>query len=251
MSKYTSIIGIAQRITHEECDYTSNFIYELGCMPSLESVKRAYAIDGIRWNALVENDVNRVLSGYEPEYFLSWRDWIELYRSNHHIHYVAPKGGTISGSEVASSLRSLLNDPKEFGYQMWCESGWACPKEQAYFYKSDEWTRAAKAQRHIDGHFCWKCGRSNQELHVHHERPIKSAYSYKFIDNFTDWGMTLYCKECHDWFHENFARAVIANDFIPHSQEEMEADRRTYRLYWKRYHDESRCEFCNRHGSII
>jgi len=60
MSRYSWIIGIAQRIAQDECYNTTDYIGE-HYDPDIENIKRVYFLDGIRWNDLVEHDVNLVL----------------------------------------------------------------------------------------------------------------------------------------------------------------------------------------------
>lgn len=245
----TYLIGIAQRITEQECAWTSEMVYERDYTPEFETVKEAYERDGVKWGPLVEHDVKLVLSGYMPEYFLGWQEWQELYRLNHSILYQSPEPKTVYGKDTLRPLARFADElaREDMIYHLHEISGWACPTEQTYFYNSAEWQRLAKATRFIWGYRCRRCGTSRNELHVHHESPIKSAYSAHFSDNFADWKLTIYCKDCHDWFHRHFSRELMANDFSSATPEEIAKDKKYMASFWKRYHAEGKCEFCNKH----
>lgn len=245
----TGLIGIAERISEQECQHINDIVYDREYTPTLEMVKEAYALDGVRWGPLVEHDVNLVLSGYQHEYFLHWQQWEKLYRVNHSILYKSPESKFVYGKDTFRHISSFADEIKheDYAYNMRVLSGWACPTEQTYFYKSNEWQRLAKAERFIGGYRCRRCKTNKSELHVHHEAPIKSAYSPEFSDNFVDWKLSLYCKDCHEWFHKNFTRQMMANDFTRATPEEIAEDRKKISEFWKRYHAEGKCQFCNNH----
>lgn len=252
MNNNSWLVGMAQRITGDDCEEVSSLVTYLD-RPSLSDVREVYESVGIRWHAMVENDVNRVLEGYAPEYFLGWNDWVKLYRENHNVWNYSPvdnAGGFVSVQTISERLNAMLHssdDLVDFRYKLLVQSGWACPVEQEYFYKSDEWQRLAKATRFIDGNLCRRCRGNQTAIHVHHESPIKSAYSRKFDDNFQDWNLTLYCKECHNWFHKTHYRLLLGNSFEMMDADEMAATKKEIAQFWKRYHAENLCEFCKVH----
>jgi hypothetical protein len=251
MNEYTGIIGIAETILGQECYSVHELIYESEYV-SVEQVKSCYESSGIKWNSIIAGDVERVLRGNETQYFKDWTEWEKEYRKNHNVFKFSkhdPSGGFYLASIVKEmkTLIDYLDDPNgrsNYLYKTFLESGWACHEEQKYFYNSSEWQRLAKSIRMIDGRTCVSCKSRNVEMHVHHNSPIKSAYSRKFSDNFHDWGLSLMCKTCHERFHSTRYRSLSENSFEYMEPNEMKEIKILISSFWKHYHEEKRCEFC-------
>ena len=130
-------------------------------------------------------------------------------------------------------------------YRNW---GVACPSEQKEFYQSHYWLDRAKVVRTMDRFTCRGChrkmGECDDKLHVHHEKPIYSAYSNQFTKNFDSQYLKSLCGRCHDEFHELHRREAWR--FVPADRQERAEDR-SKRATMAKLHDQLReCPFCFR-----
>lgn len=220
-----------------------------GYWGSFEDAKRIFVAYGIRWNSIVEHDVNLVIGGNDPEYFMPTQEWVDLYRSDYHIRYQAPSGGTVYGSETIKhrSISELIAEIQQHADESYKTMGWACPVEQKFFYRTPEWERRAKAARYASDYACDTCGETKKALHVHHEGPIISAYHYNFDNNFAYWKLTVLCESCHKRTHSHSIRDVFGVGYVGASYEDMKDQREWLRKSWAEYHDNGECKWCNNH----
>lgn len=154
MTKINQLISIAERITENECTNTQEYLYGRSYIPVIETIRELYERDGVRWSPLVEHDVNQVLSGSSPDYFLSDFAFADLYRERRSICLVEPVARFVPGWETAELTRKYLaciqKQHELLGVSLWQYGrGYACFAEAKSFYESAEWQNKAKAVRYM------------------------------------------------------------------------------------------------------
>jgi hypothetical protein len=203
----------------------------------------------MRWNALIEYDVNAILSGNEQRYFIHEDEWIERYRRRHGVYTDFKPKGMRHISEIADEVQLGFIQKKmereKWGITLWMEEqGYACHNELAFFYDTEEWKDRAAAARYEWNYICQRCKKKGPGLHVHHHAPIFTAYDFKAYRNFSILRMNLYCQECHEWYHANTIRGCGYYGYQRASQEEI-AEEKEYLRKWRHAHDEMKtCKFC-------
>lgn len=223
--------------------------YEWGDCVTPELVREYCQRQGIRWGKLLEMDTERACSGLMPEFFLEHWVWADLYRANHYIGYAPPQAQFVSGARTLRPIgdhyekaeSSFLNTPRRMG--------WACPEEQAYFYRSEEWKRCAAAYRYLDGYECRICRARNKPLHVHHRMPIISAYHHNFHLNFAWWKLEAICQDCHVDLHRRTIRSTFDYSYVHVDAEAVLAEKRWLRKVFRKHHQDGACQWCASHES--
>jgi len=79
---------------------------------------------GIRWNPLIEQDVNLIWSGYEPKFFMLEDDWAAKYRHNHGVRFVSEEGRFIHGHEFEEMAQELDREIQYEIEQWGIDRGW-------------------------------------------------------------------------------------------------------------------------------
>lgn len=202
---------------------------------------------GIRWGKLLEMDTERACSGLMPEFFLEHWVWADFYRVSHHIQYMPPQSSFVPGTRtlrpigdyVVSAESSFLKVPRRMG--------WACPAEQAFFYRSEEWKRCASAYRYLDGYECRICRSRNKTLHVHHRMPILSAYHHNFHLNFAWWKLESVCQDCHADLHKRTIRSTFDYSYVFVGPEEVLQEKKWLRQVFRKHHQDGACKWCELH----
>jgi len=233
-------------------DSPENFLSDLRCVypNQYRSVFESY---GLRWNHLIETDVNLILSGYEPRYFLHEDTWVDKFRRKYGIYAVYPEGGIKSMYELLAEAEVWLDDREKehekWGISLWMkDAGYACYNEMHFFYDTDEWKDRAAAARYEWDYTCDTCRVKGHALHVHHSAPIFTAYDFKAYRNFSGLRLSLYCQKCHEWWHVNSVRGYGYYGYQRASVEEV-AEEKEYFCKWRHAHDEMKdCQFCQRFG---
>ena len=180
------------------------------------------------------SDLSRIFGGREPEYFVHAHALAERYRRAYGVVMQA-EAQTVYRFE---DLVRLAERPLGTIY----EQGFACSKEQAFFYSTGEWRHRAEVMRMLDRYCCRSCGARKVELHAHHMEPIYSAYSRRFQHNFDECRILVLCKACHERFHGRVAKTAWG--FEP-MQGEARAEQQRQLARDRRAHDEGRtCRWC-------
>jgi len=204
---------------------------------------------GIRWNPLIEQDVNLIWSGYEPKFFMLEDDWAAKYRHNHGVRFVSEEGRFIHGhefEEMAQELdREIQYEIEQWGIDLWMvRYGYACHSERNFFYKTEEWKNRAAAARYENGYVCQACKKHMDGLHVHHDAPIFSAYNQLFYRNFSPFHLSLFCDKCHENFHKNTVRMRGYQGFVSATPSQVREEKQYFNK-WRHVHDSLKtCKFC-------
>lgn len=198
------------------------------------------------YTGVLKEDINRVHNGLPPIYFMEHSLWVSLYQQRHGVTYVppAPTGlrhiSEIDTENLVARIESgFVTIPRDLG--------WACPREQQYFYQTDEWKNCAKAYRYIDGYSCWRCGRRDVPLDVHHRTPIVSAYHHNFRLNFAWWKLETTCRDCHVEIHLHTVRGVYGYGYDYVASEQVREEKGWLRRAWFKHHQDKVCGWCNEH----
>ena len=169
----TGLVNIAGHVT--DGGDMSHLWETLRGVATVQDVMRIFRREGIRWGQLVEHDVVQVLSGHSPRYFLSKRKWAQIYRLRRgtptpkQADWLKWLGLGDPGEEVAvlrrpgegvEVLRLTIarwkQQREEHGVTTaLIEHGYACYREQRYFYGTQEWKDKAKAVRFVAANKCW------------------------------------------------------------------------------------------------
>lgn len=224
------------------------------CMNAgLEQMPAIFAEYGLRWNHLVEHDVIAIFNRQPVKYFKPVWAWMDDYRQAHNVMYKAPEGSTLTWDEVIDEAQKWLEEieeqHKQHGISLWMDDmGYACYREQSYFYRTQEWQDRAAAARYEWDYKCCRCGKSGKGLHVHHTSPIVSAYHYNFDNCFADYRIRLYCEDCHKKTHSMTIRGYGSYCYIGATPAEV-AEEKEYFRKWRTAHDKlKQCPFCKARG---
>lgn len=215
----------------------------------LDGAKEWFLDNSLPWAAILDEDIQRIIEGDDPIYFMSPEEYVDVYRYNNHIFLGERRGGTMMGWETQDYLKESLEcdrlQKERFGVTLWKYSeGHACPAEMQHFYQSDEWQRMAKVVRYLGKNKCNICGKRNVPLHAHHDSPIISAYYENFRWNFSDHKLEALCEGCHHDFHKQRVRSYGHSGFDLATREEIMDEKRENALL-KKAHDELKfCPFC-------
>lgn len=182
---------------------------------TLDGIERVFRSHKIAWAAIVAEDVSQLLRERERYYFVNEMTYAQRYRENHNVFFEETSPRFVYGRDTASRPSDLKAKLRYYrqqaerhgGSTKLLDDGCACLAEQAFFYQSQEWQDRAKTIRYLDGYKCQRCQKSNCVLHVHHLRPIQSAYSRRFQWNFDYHKLHVLCEECHKREHEIVYRA--------------------------------------------
>jgi len=226
----------------------------LSSEPTLGDVQRVFDVLGLRWNPIVEQDAINALNDYGFAYFADRLTFAEQALAEMQIYPNPPTG---QGAWHMSDMGDYLNDRwelarverEQYGVPVtsFLDNEWACPREQARFYKTDAWQRCSAAQRYMWDYKCRRCGARGAGLHVHHLMPIMSGYGRNFDLNFADWKLTLYCEDCHREYHKRAVRTHAAHEYDITTEQDARADKAFIRQTWKVVHDLGRCQYCACH----
>lgn len=226
----------------------SHLVESFAGVNSLSEVRLIFRKEGIRWGDILEKDVIAILSGSSPQYFVHWQIIAERYRATRGILTPAPiSTGVITSAELTQigmrELERINNLSKRYGVSdiQW-KTGYACFKEQQYFYSTREWQNRSKVARFIAGYQCKKCGVRGVKLHTHHLSPIITVYDLNFGLNFAGWNLRVLCEQCHKLFHDNTVRDPFGYDFLPASDVEVKIEKSQLKVH-QVWHDEN-CMFC-------
>jgi 5-methylcytosine-specific restriction endonuclease McrA len=214
---------------------------------SSKDIRSAFRSHGLPWAQIVDEDVNRILSGRQPKYFAPHQQLAERYRQHHSVRIKSvSKEGLRHISEGAEAARRDLDELQEYGISLMdYRNGVACRREQKMFYQTLEWQGRAKVRRAMDRFACTGCGTKNVELHVHHNEPIFSAYSRKFDHNFDLIRMRTLCVQCHSEFHDERIRTSYGFEIAKGKEKRAENDRMNQLM---QLHDEvGQCPYCCNH----
>lgn len=244
MDAKEGVLSIMQMIVDDDlADF--DLSNELG----VNEVKMLFERLALRWNPIVEEDVAFACAGKQPRYFLPPLVFTEQYRQELGVYALE---GSRLHREMHSGLRSAADIGAELSAQIkehgfWfvanAGNGYACPVEQTKFYSTDAWQRRAASARYLLGYRCRACGAPGRGLHVHHLRPIKSAFSKTCFTNFDDGRMELMCETCHKRAHETLARS--GHHFIYTSKGEAIESRKNMQEFWRVCHAKNLCDYCN------
>ena len=224
-------------------------VYEWDDWFGVEKVQAYCERKGIHWGKLLQHDVERVCSGLMPEFFLEHWIWADLYRANHSISYEKPQGGIVYGWQTIGNTEDFIADAQNRYLDAPRHLGWACPKEQAYFYQTEEWKRCAAAYRYHDGYECCICRtRHAGTLHVHHRMPIISAYHHNFHLNFSWWKLESLCESCHHTTHNRTVRGIFHMGYDYVTPEEVKAEKPWLKQAYAKHHADGACGWCKEHG---
>jgi hypothetical protein len=217
---------------------------------SVRDIEAVFSKEGIRWGRLVEHDVTEVLSGRLPQYFLSEQEWVALYRSRRSIPEPPMEDDVLTTSEQSLEVleQTQARRRREIStYGVTTDSskmGWACAKEQQYFYGTPEWNNRASAARFVAGSRCERCGARDARLCVHHIAPIISAYHHNFDSNFADYSLVVLCEDCHKKLHGSVVRGTASLCFIGATQGEIDEYRAKLRKLDEMHNRLKECPFC-------
>lgn len=221
--------------------------YGFDAMPSI------FADYGLRWNHLVEHDVTAIFNRQPVKYFKPIWAWMDDYRAAHNIMYKAPTPHLVHVKDLdgwREYMDQIKAEVEEHGISLWMQDdmGYACYREQSYFYKTQDWQNRAAAARYEWDYKCCQCGRSGKGLHVHHTSPIVSAYHYNFDNCFADYRIRLYCEDCHRKTHSMTIRGYGSYCYIGATPAEV-AEEKEYFRKWRTAHDKlKQCPFCKARG---
>lgn len=230
----------------------SEIIHEqLQGVNTLDAIKKIFRSHRITWAEIVAEDVRQIMYERERYYFVDEMAYARRYRENHGIAVEKSSPRFVYGSGTlkihTDALRAKLmrhrQQVEEYGGSTkLLDDGCACLAEQTYFYQSQEWKNRAKTIRYLDGYKCHSCQKSNCVLHVHHLRPIQSAYSRRFHWNFEYFKLHVLCEECHRREHNRSYRA--SGRYTVGTSDEI-AEAKRARRKEQQVHDEIRsCQFC-------
>jgi hypothetical protein len=228
----------------------SHLAEDLGDVTSVRDVKAIFSREGIRWGRLVQHDVTEVLSGRLPQYFLSEQEWVTLYRSRRGIPEPRLKGDPTLTRDQSFELLEEIQARRRQEIETYgvtsdsFEMGYACRKEQWYFYGTSEWNNRASAARFVAGNQCERCGTRAAKLHVHHTAPIISAYHYNFDTNFADYRLQVLCEGCHRELHSGVVRGDASLCFIAATQGEIAEYKAKLRKLDEMHNRLKECPFC-------
>jgi hypothetical protein len=117
----------------------------------------------------------------------------------------------------------------------------ACYNEQRHFYDSPEWYRPRKAMHAIARFKCERCGNRDSELQAHHRTRIYTIYSKVFYKNFSTIHIDVWCRDCHEEYHQKAAPNEYGFEYRPDKVDKRKAFYRRRR----EYHDKQReCKYC-------
>lgn len=225
--------------------------------PTLGDVQRVFDSLGLRWNQVVEQDALNALNDYRFIYFADRLEFAEQARAEMFIYPNPPTGqGVWHASDLGDYFRERMalreSEIAQYGVPVtaFLANEWACPHEQARFYKTDAWRRCSAAQRYLWDYKCRRCGARGAGLHVHHLTPILSGYGRNFDLNFADWKLTLYCEDCHHDYHRRAVRSFGSHEYEMATEQEARADKVEIRQTWKVVHALGLCEYCNAHKGL-
>ena len=213
----TELVALASRVTGGRD--TSHLWETFIGVANVQDVMRIFRREGIRWGQLVEHDTVQILSGNSTRHFLSKWQWAEVYRAHRGIPAPQRQARALGASDAIELLREQkarwAQQREQYGVTAHLtEHGYACYKEQQYFYGTQEWKDRVQAARLVAGHRCWRCGTQNMVLHVHHHSPIVSAYHVNFSINFDDCRLEVLCADCHERFHSRVVRGDLSYCFV-------------------------------------
>lgn len=228
------------------------YLDALGCSDISEAdVRRVLGRAGVPIAGVVREDLDRIASGMEPVHFLHATHCADRYRARRGITGAAapPSSFVAIGDAVRVALDALAEARREL---LRCgvsladyREGIACRAEQEHFYASEEWDSRSRAGRVICRYRCRRCGRTDQELHVHHWQPIYSAYSPVFPKNFDTGRFSVLCQGCHHRFHATHVRRPWGFEAASRAEKTLE---REYLRRLARLHDVERsCPWCRSH----
>lgn len=233
-------------LTYRElCDPSS------GVEKNARQIAQAFECIGVNNCKLLKSDIERVVQGGSPEFFLSHHRWAHLYRKRRGISEDKSESESEDISEIWAGLEKQMEkhakEYEKYGVsRAMLDDGFACPYEHQYFYKTEEWQKTAKARRAIAGYQCKRCGTSDEVLEVHHGKPIISVMSKpwaRFAVNFAGWNLSVLCSECHRQYHDKTVRDDT--HFHKADSEKVDAEKEHFRKL-KKYHDElGGCAFCD------
>lgn len=234
-----------------------NWAYQmLPEFPTLEDVRYVFDRLGLRWNELAEHDAINALSGDWFDYFTDWNLFAADALIEMDIVQPPPRGEIIYGWQTVelwekeNALRQA--ELQQYGVPVtsFLGNGWACPREQERFYKTDAWRRCSAAQRYIWNYKCTRCGLRGVGLHVHHLMPIQTGYTHNFSLNFSPWKLTLLCENCHRDYHRRAVRGHGSSEYDIVGEADARKDKAFIRQAWKVVHELGRCEYCRCHQQV-
>lgn len=196
------------------------------------------------YTGVLETDVERAQQGEPPLHFIDHFLWVDIYRYHHEIEYIPPVSKGLQQIGSNDMVERILSRIENGFIDAPLELGWACPREQSFFYASEEWQNCAKAHRYKDGYQCYRCRRRNVPLHVHHTGPIISAYHHNFVLNFAWWKLETTCQDCHIDFHSRTVRALHYSGYDFASPERIQRKRVWMKQVWRKYHKDDSCAWC-------
>ena len=225
----------------------------LPCEPSIYDVRRVFDRMGLRWNPVVEHDAVHAINGEWFDYFTGHQEFAAQAREEMGIPEPAPAGGVWRAGDIADHILARFErDNQEraqhgIAFSRFLENEWACPVEQARFYKTDAWRRCSAAQRYVWDYACRRCNVRGAGLHVHHNNPIMSGYGHNFDLNFAPWKLSLMCEDCHRAYHSRAVRNHAAHEYLMETEQEAAKDRAEIRQTWKVVHKLGLCRYCECH----